>query len=261
MHLKIGSFILLLVFSSTVFAQSTCETRVDSHQKASTPQRVEYCLTQDVYSAPTEARPELIYSEVSSYQPAVQEKQKEYTSSNPYFKEDKYTITQGYVGTTQFPAFQNAIMSEQEIAANRQAWLEQQGALNPSVTPVAARPTATTTTTTTTTTTANTKPAVTKPAVTKPAVVETKAGITRRSTKPGRTMKQVAKVEKTTSQETSSAQQTPTVTTTTTTTATTETTASTATQPSEEELGLLPNNPYAQPEDLTTNETIPYGDK
>lgn len=250
-----------LLFSTAVFAQSTCQTRVDAHQKATTPQRVEYCLTQDAYPATTVSQPELVYAQVSSHQPAAEPQQKEYTSSNPYFNEDKYTVMRGYVGTTQFPEFQNATMSEQEMAAYRKAWLEREAALNQAAHPIPPQQPVYTTTATVT------YPTLTKPAVTKPAVsvVETKAGLSRRSAKPQRVMKQAGLVTK----ETVTVKETPSTETdlSQTTAPTEETTVTTvqqqsSTQPSADELGLLPDNPYAQPADLTTaDETIPYGEK
>ena len=39
-------FVLVLGFSATAAQASTCETRVDSHQGATTVQRVKYCLNE-----------------------------------------------------------------------------------------------------------------------------------------------------------------------------------------------------------------------
>jgi len=278
---KITLFTVLFFASTVVLAQSTCQTRVDAHQKATTPQRVEYCLTQDAYPAETVSNPELIYAQVSSHNPVAAPKQKEYTPSNPYFDENKYTVMQGYVGTSQFPVFQNSIMSEQELAAQRKAWLEREAALNQANAPLIVRqaPTAIVA-----------APGVAQPTVTKPvvAIAETKSGLVYRSHKPGRVMKQKGLVEEsqvtttsvtTTTVETKPAEE-PNLTsmadelalpaasqsTTETTTTVSSTTAASVSLPetksAEDALGGIPDNPYAQPVDLTnTDETIPYGGK
>ena len=256
MHKGIVLFSILFI-TTEVFAQSTCQTRVDAHQKATTPQRVEYCLTQEMDPATAVSQPELVYAQVSSHKPAVEPKQKEYTSSNPYFSEDKYTVMQGYVGTTQFPEFQNATLSEQEINARRKEWLKNQSALERTTYSATPQPVYVTTA----------RPVLTKPALTKPtvSVVETKTGLARRSSKPQRVMKQTVVVEKkeisVSTDDTLEEKETgatpvvkedekiPVV-------------AQEKEQPSEDELGLMPDNPYAQPADLTnSDETIPYGEK
>ena len=243
---------ILLITSPGVFAQSTCQTRVDAHQNATTPQRVEYCLTQEADPSLMMAQPELIYAQVSSHQPAKEPKQKEYSSANPYFNENKYTVMHGYVGTTQFPEFQNATISEQELAARRKVWLEHEAALNRAAAQPVYVPTA--------------QPVLTKPAVTKPAVLvtETRAGLARRSTKPNRVMKQTVAVEKTIVSSTPQSVEKDTETTLEETPkpVQSQTVEQKTNPPDADELGLTLDNPYAQPTDLTdADEMIPYGEK
>ena len=66
------TFVTFFMFSLAAlpaWAASTCETRVDSHQDATTKQRVAYCLTPEA-EAPAAPGPELVYYGVSSSKPA-----------------------------------------------------------------------------------------------------------------------------------------------------------------------------------------------
>lgn len=85
------------------YAQSTCETRVDAHQQATTRQRVAYCLTQDAVATDA-SYSGLVFSGVSSHQPqAAQDTNERPTAKSGYYNSDKVTISRNYVATTQFP--------------------------------------------------------------------------------------------------------------------------------------------------------------
>lgn len=258
MHLKSTLLITLLASSTVTFAQSTCQTRVDAHQHASTPERVAYCLTQEIYPANSAPVPELIYAEISSRRPVKEVKQKEYTPSNSYFHGDKYAITRGYVGTYQFPEFHNATMSEQELAAMQQPWvqgetystvvtqpyigqpyveqpyMEQSYVEQPLGVSVISQ-------------SEYEVPVATKPVVTSRSYTrETETGIAHRSSRPQRTMEQTVVSVSSANNATypNSYSQSSSVTT---------------YQPNPvdmDEMNMFPNNPYAQPDEF---ETIPYG--
>lgn len=115
--------LLLLTAACAAHAVSTCETRVDSHQKATTRQRVVYCLTEEAAPAAS-AGPELVYSGTYSKEPDVQEPVKS-TAKKGYFKENKVSIYHQYVGSGRFPAFSNDTLSQQEKAALEQAYLKE----------------------------------------------------------------------------------------------------------------------------------------
>lgn len=111
----------LSLVATPAFCYSTCETRVDSHQNATTPQRVAYCLTEEDIRQAQAQEPELVYYGVTSKEPQPEETQKPSKNKNPYFEEDKMHVTQGYVSTQTFPEFKNDILSEQERLAQQQA--------------------------------------------------------------------------------------------------------------------------------------------
>jgi len=98
---------LFVVSACAAYAASTCETRVDSHQDATTRERVAYCLSQEPVEVEEEtAGPQLVYSGAYSV------KQKEQTPvksdvKNGYFKGDQLSVRREYVGSEQFPAFTN----------------------------------------------------------------------------------------------------------------------------------------------------------
>ena len=119
---KILTF-LFVVIAPAAYAASTCETRVDSHQKATTRQRVAYCLMEEPAAAPA-AGPELVYSGTYSKEPQTQSPIKS-TVKDGYFKEDKYSIQHQYVGSQNFPSFKNDTLSEQERAALERAYLKE----------------------------------------------------------------------------------------------------------------------------------------
>lgn len=103
----------VFVFSFTaaplLAAASTCETRVDKHQDASTSERVEYCLTEDPAPEETPAT-EVVLSDVYSVQypktktkkaPAQTQETKVYT---------KAPTSMEYLDRDDYPAFRNDIL-------------------------------------------------------------------------------------------------------------------------------------------------------
>ena len=118
---------ILTIFSICIFAPllagaSTCETRVDSHQKASTVQRVSYCLTPDI-EAPA-AQPQLVYYGVADKTPAKTQAAATGRSTH-YFDEEGVGVARNYVGTGHFPVFTNDVLSEQERIALQKAYQEE----------------------------------------------------------------------------------------------------------------------------------------
>ncbi len=91
------------LFAVVTYAQSTCETRVDAHQKATTRQRVAYCLTPDTVAA-DDSYSGLVFSGVSSHQPRETTTKQERPTAKPgRFKPENVTISRSYVATAQFP--------------------------------------------------------------------------------------------------------------------------------------------------------------
>lgn len=109
-----------LLLAWPVIAASTCETRVDAHQNASTRERVAYCLTPEA-AAPAAAGPELVYYGVSSNTPAADETEPAQPRKQVYFDKDGVAVNQDYVDTKKFPAFTNDTLSEQERLALEEA--------------------------------------------------------------------------------------------------------------------------------------------
>ena len=110
------------------WAQSTCETRVDAHQKASTVQRVHYCLMDEQDSSAVH-NPAMVFSGVSSpkEQPAVQPaptKQDGALARSGAFKPNQVDVSQEFVPTRQFPKLDDGRVSQQEIYAKQSALLE-----------------------------------------------------------------------------------------------------------------------------------------
>lgn len=85
-------------------AQSTCETRVDAHQRATTKQRVAYCLNPDA-TVPNNAYAGLVFSGVSAHypQPASVVKQEPLTTRPGSFEPEEVTLARDYIETMQFP--------------------------------------------------------------------------------------------------------------------------------------------------------------
>ncbi len=113
-------FFTFLMAALPAFAASTCETRVDSHQNATTRERVAYCLTPETVVAEKKAEPELVYYGVSDKNPAPQTKEAA-AREQVYFDKDGVAVSQDYVGTKKFPTFANDTLSEQERWALEEA--------------------------------------------------------------------------------------------------------------------------------------------
>ena len=113
-------FFTLLVSCSLpamLAAQSTCETRVDAHQKATTTQRVAYCLTPDEVVETDYTYANLVYSGVSSHtpqdaKPAVVKP----TAKAGYFKPERVAVDRSYVGTGHFPQLPQGPSTDQPFA-------------------------------------------------------------------------------------------------------------------------------------------------
>lgn len=165
--------LFLSVVAAPAFCYSTCETRVDSHQNATTPQRVAYCLTEEDIRQAQAQEPELIYYGVTSKEPQPQEPVNPSKNKNPYFEEDKVQVTQGYVSTNRFPEFKNDILSEQERLAQQQAILAAQQKAAPDYHLTGE------------------KPAKVQVAAQTVLTTETPAGLKKRQNKPARRMQQL----------------------------------------------------------------------
>lgn len=113
------------LLTSSVWAQSTCETRVDAHPKASTRQRVTYCLTAQPDGAALH-NPGLVFSGVSS--PASEgektRESKEDRAHDAAFKPQRIEVDQQFVPTRQFPKLTDGRTSQQEIVAKKTALQE-----------------------------------------------------------------------------------------------------------------------------------------
>lgn len=112
-------FVLFFSAALPAFSASTCETRVDKHQDATTLERASYCLTPEA-EQPAPAGPELVYYGVSANEPQDASAE-EVRYKQKYFDKDGVAVSQDYVSTRKFPAFANDIMSEQERLAREEA--------------------------------------------------------------------------------------------------------------------------------------------
>ena len=101
-----ASFFVLFSAALPAVCASTCETRVDAHQDASTRQRVEYCLTPEK-AAPVAPGPEVVYYGVSSAAPTNEAAADEKQRKQVYFDKDGVALSQNYVDTSKFPSFTN----------------------------------------------------------------------------------------------------------------------------------------------------------
>lgn len=100
---KIIFFISLCLLPLGVCAQSTCETRVDAHQRASTKQRVRYCLTPQVQEN-TATDTGLVFSGVSTRRVAqTQPSRVRPTARNTHFDSSKVAVSTNFVDTGRFP--------------------------------------------------------------------------------------------------------------------------------------------------------------
>lgn len=119
-----ASFFVLFSAALPAVCASTCETRVDAHQDASTRQRVEYCLTPEK-AAPVAPGPEVLYYGVSSAAPTNEAAADEKQRKQVYFDKDGVAVSQNYVDTSKFPTFTNDTLSEQEKIALEEAQKKQ----------------------------------------------------------------------------------------------------------------------------------------
>ena len=158
-----------LAAASVWAAESTCETRVDAHQHATTSQRVAYCLTPSYDN--TVNNPGLVFSGVTFRRPATAEEAQRPTARNGHFKQENVSVTQNFVETRQFPKLTDGRVSEQEIWAQRRA--EYQGQQ------MAAQ-------------LANNTKCDLQEETTSSVMKETPAGLRARSKKPGRRLKAVS---------------------------------------------------------------------
>lgn len=111
---KIGITFSLFAAAVTLQAASTCETRVDSHPKATTLERVDYCLTPEK-EGPKAAGPEVIYTGITDKTPEKTRAEKNTPLKQKYYDEESVEISHGYVGTSRFPVLKNDILSEREL--------------------------------------------------------------------------------------------------------------------------------------------------
>lgn len=108
MNHKLLISIALFGGATQIFAASTCETRVDKHQKATTLERVEYCLNEEA-NLPNDDKYSLVYYGVSDKTPAKQTKQQNEKFRQSYFDDKKWDVSRDYVGTKKFPELVNDI--------------------------------------------------------------------------------------------------------------------------------------------------------
>lgn len=175
--------VYLLFTACALSAQTTCEKRVDAHQRASTMQRVDYCLNTPEEADEATPAEVIYYAEITQEDKTAQEEKP--TAKDGYYDESKTKVSRGYLGTRQFPAFTNDTLSESERAYQRRHLQEAQAqaaqkqaerialAKGQNVAPQAA---------------ATQTPVVTEVAEVKKEVVttETRKGVLRRQKKPTR---------------------------------------------------------------------------
>ncbi len=113
------TFASIFVFFAAVVtaaAQSTCETRVDSHPDATTKQRVAYCLTPEE-AAPQPAGPQVVFYSVTDNRPQPTEEEETQPKEPVYFDKDGVAVNQNFQDTKNFPAFENDRLSVQDRLA------------------------------------------------------------------------------------------------------------------------------------------------
>lgn len=120
MNKSFAFFAVFCLAAVPAFCASTCETRVDKHQNATTLERVAYCLTPELETVPSAQSPELVYYGVSVKEPEAETTQNA-RRRQKYFDKNGVAVSQDYVGTRSFPAFTNGTLSEQERLALEQA--------------------------------------------------------------------------------------------------------------------------------------------
>lgn len=111
-----ASLFVLFVAALPAVCASTCETRVDRHQDATTRQRVAHCLTPEA-EPPAPAGPELVYYGVSSSKPQEEKAETAKRRKQMYFDKDGVAVSNDFVDTRQFPVFTNDTLSEQQRMA------------------------------------------------------------------------------------------------------------------------------------------------
>ena len=102
-------FVFSLAAVPVFAAASTCETRVDKHQGATTAERVEYCLTEEP-AAETQDVTEVILSDVYSVQypqPKAKKSAPQQEETKIYSKEP---VSMEYLDRDDYPAFRNDIL-------------------------------------------------------------------------------------------------------------------------------------------------------
>ena len=104
-------------------AQSTCETRVDAHPSATTPQRVDYCLTNSV--EPSGSRSGLLFFNVTSQYPVTYSTVEEISAWEDDFDPGVMRLEKLFVNTPRFPRLKNETVSEQEFWTAHLAAMEQ----------------------------------------------------------------------------------------------------------------------------------------
>lgn len=120
--MKKSSILFLLFFSAALpaFSASTCETRVDAHQDATTLERAAYCLTPEEEPPAPEGQ-RLLYYSVSNKTPKQGEAEPQDAYKQKYFDKKDLSVRRNYVETRAFPEFTNDTLSEQECLALEQA--------------------------------------------------------------------------------------------------------------------------------------------
>ena len=118
---KMITLTVLLVLGAGPLWASTCETRVDSHQQATTLQRVNYCLTPEAEPQETPQQVDMIYYGVVDKSPTAEPEKSGSSRQQTYYTEKNMAVYRDYVGTERFPTLKNDIQSEQEIQQQKQA--------------------------------------------------------------------------------------------------------------------------------------------
>ena len=111
-----ASLFVLFVAALPAVCASTCETRVDRHQDATTRQRVAHCLTPEA-EPPAPAGPELVYYGVSSSKPQEEKAETAKRRKQMYFDKNGVAVSNDFVDTRRFPVFTNDTLSEQQRMA------------------------------------------------------------------------------------------------------------------------------------------------
>lgn len=81
---------------------STCETRVDAHQKATTLQRIAYCLTPETVRT-QDTTNGLVFSGVTPRSPEGEAAPVTASARDGYYNEEKVAVTRSFVGTSRYP--------------------------------------------------------------------------------------------------------------------------------------------------------------